>query len=784
MNIWCKSCKCHVSAPCTSHHHHHHHHHRHHLPEGHRTSFCRRFRSTKGASKARRDHINHEIRNMRALLPITQEDQERLSYLHSMAAICAYIRKSVLFQGLPAGVREHCSLPYEAFLQALHGFILVTTAQGRLVYVSENAAEYLGLSMIDVLQGDTFYDMVECSDIDIVKSNLDIKNNSSSERSFICCMQTSKAFKQQHGSCCSMMVRGSFQSFPQPCPSSSSACPNNQPLFVALCTPTANRLRSSDSHFCHSFSSVHRLDMSFTQLSDSVVYFLGCSAEEMTGRSWYGLVHPEDLSLSADSHRSLMQADDGLQVEMVLRLQCKDLSWTWVYIRANKDSECQSVSCANFIISETEARFLQEKISSDAFRPSSLSLANSCHFAAQQAPHAQSQNNTKCFKRQRSSDSQSEEPGAKARQESERDLYFVACVSSRGDSSPVPLGDSPALFTPPYSPASSSSPLQQRELSHDLLMDVHGYTDQLLSSPECSPSYYSYPEAGLTCHQSPSDSLPAAAEQTFDQAASPLSSSSSSSPTYDFQACSADTRLVPDCLSVSDMCESPVDCALHQDDFSLLEQPQGGSLVQVHHVPHHVLPIHSSLLTPNQSPTSTESNHYNEREQAEISILAEQISSLASSFSMYHTLSPLQNVAQPATTNTLPSACDWAHHPPLPSAPPLKREMVLDDGVFDSILKDLDAVTRKSSMSGPGDVACSYQQGLLRCRSGPHQLEQEPLWLSPPITEDPLPAEQFTAMDPFSLQSGHYDQNTELHQLNHYMQSALRQDGLAEENLY
>lgn len=59
-------------------------------------------RSTKGASKARRDHINHEIRSMRALLPISQEDQERLSYLHSMAATCTYIRKSVLFQGEPS----------------------------------------------------------------------------------------------------------------------------------------------------------------------------------------------------------------------------------------------------------------------------------------------------------------------------------------------------------------------------------------------------------------------------------------------------------------------------------------------------------------------------------------------------------------------------------------------------------------------------------------------------------------------------------------------------------
>ncbi|XP_042358571.1 neuronal PAS domain-containing protein 4-like [Plectropomus leopardus] len=762
MTFWCNSCKCHVATPCTSHHH---------LQQNHRGSFCRRFRSTKGASKARRDHINHEIRNMRALLPITQEDQERLSYLHSMAAICAYIRKSVLFQGLPAGERPQRCLPYEAFLQALHGFILVTTAQGRLVYVSENVAEYLGLSMIDVLQGDSLYDMVERSDVDVVKSHLDIENNSSLERNFICCMQTSKAFKLQHGSCCSMLVRGSFQSFPQPCRSSSSACPANQSLFVAICTPTVNRLQSSNSHFCHSFRSVHRLDMTFAHLSDSVLYFLGYSAEEMTGRSWYSLVHPEDLCLSADSHRNLMKADEGCQVEMVLRLQCKDLSWMWIYIRANKD--CQGVSCTNFIISETEARFLQEKISSDAFRPSSL--PNSCNFAGQQAPNAQSHNSTKCCKRPRTSNSQSEEPAAKLRRESERDIYYVACASSQG--SPVTLGDSPALFTPPYSPASSSSPLQQEELSHDLLMDVHGYTDQLLSSPECSPTYYSYPEAALTCHQSPSDSRPAVAEQTFDQAAfsapSPLASSS---PTYDFQACSADARLVPDRLSVSDMCESPVDCALHPDEFSLIEQPHEGSLVQVHHVP-----MHPSLLTPNQSPTSTTSNHYSEREQAEISILAQQISSLASSFAKHHNLNTLQNAPHPATTTTLPSQCEWPHHLRLPSALPLKRELILDDCVFDSILKDLDMVTSKSSIADHGVAPYSYQQDLLCCQS---QLEQDPLGVSPTISEELLPAEPFTAMDSFSLQLGLHDQNTGLHQLSHYIQSGPQQDGLAEENLY
>lgn len=45
-----------------------------------------------------------------------------------------------------------------------------------------------------------------------------------------------------------------------------------------------------------------------------------------------------------------VRADEGFEVEMVLRLQGKDLSWTWIYIQANKDSEFQAISCTNYII--------------------------------------------------------------------------------------------------------------------------------------------------------------------------------------------------------------------------------------------------------------------------------------------------------------------------------------------------------------------------------------------------------------------------------------------------
>lgn len=45
-----------------------------------------------------------------------------------------------------------------------------------------------------------------------------------------------------------------------------------------------------------------------------------------------------------------VQAEEGSQVEMVLRFQCKDLTWTWVYIQAMKCPDSQGFTCQNFII--------------------------------------------------------------------------------------------------------------------------------------------------------------------------------------------------------------------------------------------------------------------------------------------------------------------------------------------------------------------------------------------------------------------------------------------------
>ncbi|CAL9688140.1 unnamed protein product [Knipowitschia caucasica] len=714
MTIWCNACQCHVSTPCASHHQ---------SEDQRAASLCRRFRSTKGASKARRDQINNEIRIMRGLLPITSEDQERLSYLHSMAAICAYIKKSVILKGLTSKEESNCSVPSDAFLQALHGFILVSTAQGRLVCLSENVEEYLGISMVDVLQGDSLLDMVERSDVEVVKSNLDFDSNLSPERTFVCSMQTSKAFKLQNGASGAMLVRGRFQFFPSDSPSSSSSSssfsssssgPVTEPLFVALCTPTVNQLRPGSS--VHpSFCSLHGLDMSFSHVSDCVLYHLGFSSEEITLTSWYSLIHPDDLSPAAESHRTLVQADSGFQLQMVLRLQCKDLSWTWIYIRASK--EAQSIRCTNFIISETEARFLQRKLNNET-----SGLSQICH-SSTATPTTSSTHHkpSKCLKRQRSQDEESCARSRKTSCDSWQDQTFADL--NQDDRSYGPKCDNPYMFTPPYTPNSSASSIAQ-----DLIMDV-------LSSPESSPSYFppAPPICGLPYHSPMSLPNTQPSDHSSTGSHSPLSTSSSSSlsPSYeDFSTCTSDARLVPDCLSVSNESSTEDECTLHQDDFGL----------------------DPGLLPPTQSPTTQGTTfEYSEREREEISVLAQQISSLANSFDMFSTLSPFQNDSM---MNCFPH-----HAPSLPAE--LKPELILDDCIFDSILNDLELVAVKGS-----------------ARNMPCQMLQQPpspLGASMDITE---------RADRLSSGGVSMDQNNGLHQLNRYIHSSLQQDGFAEENLY
>ncbi|KAM7027946.1 neuronal PAS domain-containing protein 4 [Passerculus sandwichensis] len=302
----------------------------------------RPFRSTKSASKARRDQINAELQALRSLLPISAQEKERLSYLHTMALVCLRLRGAQLFP-----------------------------PDSKLVYISENVAQVLGLSVVELLaQGDTVFDILDGRvGEDVHKKLLLAQEEPGREVTFVSEMRTSKAFRLQHGGNRVVAVCGRFVALHWP-PSPSTTA------FLALCTPlvqspTDGEAASQDDMF----QSMHLLDMTFIDVTESVTYHLGYHREELVGQSWYSLLHPEDAELAAAQHRALaLGAGAGPAAgTAVLRVLRRDRAWSWLRVWARRDGGC--ITCTCRCLREEEAAHLRSRQPRAAAPPAGRDVA-------------------------------------------------------------------------------------------------------------------------------------------------------------------------------------------------------------------------------------------------------------------------------------------------------------------------------------------------------------------------------------------------------------------------
>lgn len=68
---------------------------------------------------------------------------------------------------------EQQSINLSPIFQALSGFLMMLTQNGKLLYISDNAAEYLGHSMEDLLiHGDSVYDIIDKQDYNAIQTEL------------------------------------------------------------------------------------------------------------------------------------------------------------------------------------------------------------------------------------------------------------------------------------------------------------------------------------------------------------------------------------------------------------------------------------------------------------------------------------------------------------------------------------------------------------------------------------------------------------------------------------
>lgn len=435
--------------------------------------------------------------------------------------------------------------------------------------------------------------------------------------------------------------------------------------------------------------------------------------------------------------------------------------------------------------SETEAVFLRQNIHNN----STLSVPCKSYSspAASQIPLSPGGYTDRSPRRRRHSGQQVEESRKRTRlSEHSSDVFACDNHSGDGDSlSHTHLGRGATAFSsPPYSPASSLSPPMQEQPSPDYLLEEQCHVTEGLSTPPSGSPQYSPPSSRSSSRVDPEPSgpfTPTLALQAFQSEAFHSGSfnvvstphSPGVQPMYVFSDCAGDSCLVPDYQPLSEVYESPADCVLHPEDFNLLPVSAldlGASERSQE------LPSTSHQAAPEDLQAAPLQFLYGEREleheQVEISMLARQISSLASSFNLYCSQGLAPGGGSHSPQNQEP-ALGWPQlaPPPYLTTGTAGSEPVLDEGAIDCILKDLDGVLgRVEGWAQQPDIP-----QMPRHRTPTAQSQD----LSLAHLVDCLPMEGFASTnstaDPLIVRSECQDQNTGLHQLNQYAHCSIPQ---------
>uniref|UniRef100_A0A915JCD8 PAS domain-containing protein n=1 Tax=Romanomermis culicivorax TaxID=13658 RepID=A0A915JCD8_ROMCU len=269
---------------------------------------------------------------------------------------------------LPHG-RDHLEVGLKP--QALRGFLLMVTRQGKLLYLSENAADYLAHSVEEIMsQGDSFYDLVDQRDHVTVQSELLSGPPTFAvypdRRVFMCRMnvcRTARRHPQYHKF---VFIHGHYLHPIEYC--NLVITQNNivNPVFAAYCCPlitpeNAEILAPGNTNV---FCSWHSLDLKFLDADELASFHLAYEIEDLLEKSLYALLHPSDLSKLSTKHK-LLSEDKESGCMQLLRLKTGLNEFTWVHLTmklkdiAREDQSVQMIAVTYQILSDIERATLQ-----------------------------------------------------------------------------------------------------------------------------------------------------------------------------------------------------------------------------------------------------------------------------------------------------------------------------------------------------------------------------------------------------------------------------------------
>ncbi|XP_074037050.1 hypoxia-inducible factor 1-alpha isoform X3 [Leptinotarsa decemlineata] len=328
----------------------------------------KRKEKSRDAARSRRSRETEIFSDLANALPLAAEQISPLDKASIMRLAISYLKVRDMVNLVPElkVPDEETGTDGSIFLKSLDGFIVVLSAEGDFVYLSENVSDYLGLSQID-LMGQNVFEYSHPCDHDEIREIISGKSQDESDCSKsifmrLKCTLTSKGRSVNLKSAIYKVIKCTGHVVKS---KSSAMKEDNQSIslmqgcFIAVGQPIPHPSNIETPLPHQTFLTKHSLDMKFTHADDeSMSQILGYDQEDLLGKSVFDYHHAMDSDSIHSAYKCLFskgQCETGRY-----RFLAKTGGYVWVVTQAtlihDKMQKPQSVVCVNYVISGLECQ--------------------------------------------------------------------------------------------------------------------------------------------------------------------------------------------------------------------------------------------------------------------------------------------------------------------------------------------------------------------------------------------------------------------------------------------
>nr|CAG4645455.1 EOG090X0484 [Lynceus sp. MCZ IZ 141354] len=344
----------------------------------------KRKEKSRDAARCRRGKESEIFNDLCGILPLPSSVAAQLDKASVMRLAIAYLKaRRLLDYGLESrGLsfdEDKATDLVDCLQKSLEKFLLVLSADGDIVYISDNITQIMGLAQIDLI-GQSIYDYSHPCEQDEIRDVLGHRQDASTKRDFFLrlkCTLTSKgrnvnlksaSYKVIH---CTGKVVCDFDSRAES-PKSEDGCsvssygsgsygPSGEGgpshFLVLFGEPIPHPSNIEVPLDVHTFLTKQSLDMKYTYVDDKIAEFLGYDPCELEGKSSFDFHHMEDNETLQKTYKTLFAK--GQSQSPTYRFLARNGGYVWIETQATllygaKDSRPQAVVCVHYVLSGLE----------------------------------------------------------------------------------------------------------------------------------------------------------------------------------------------------------------------------------------------------------------------------------------------------------------------------------------------------------------------------------------------------------------------------------------------